>query len=117
MRDYYHNRRQWLRNTLGPNCAYCDNSDEEFHLDHIDPTRKKYKINKVLKGLAKSKLASEMPNLQILCLNCHKNKTKKESKLRNSARPLNEMHGTATGYGKFKCRCDLCRKWKKNTRN
>jgi 5-methylcytosine-specific restriction endonuclease McrA len=75
MHNYYHNRRRWLCEVLPHGCSH---EKDEFHIDHIDPSKKKYKINKVLKGLSKEKLAEEMPNLQILCPECHKEKTDNE---------------------------------------
>jgi 5-methylcytosine-specific restriction endonuclease McrA len=81
MNSRYHNRRAWLKKILGPGCARCGEDVEEFHIDHINPSNKRHKINRVLDGLAKEKLAKEMINLQILCPPCHLEKSKEDGSL------------------------------------
>jgi hypothetical protein len=95
-------RRVWLENN-GP-CVKCG-SDENLQVDHVDP---KLKISHKVWSWSEKRRNTELAKCQILCSNCHKKKTKSE-------RP-ESAHGTARRYVKYRCRCEICRTWKRKDR-
>lgn len=72
-RKYYYKKRRELIEKLGGKCVICG-STNNLEFDHINSLIKKYNIGKVIKS--SSKINNEINNLQLLCHNCHLNKTK-----------------------------------------
>lgn len=102
MREYmlarYHRRRDLWLAKLGGSCAECGGlSDLEF--DHIEPKEKTFNIGRALTSASESKLAGEMRKCQLLCQNCHRDKTNSEQSV--------EHGGGLTG--KKNCLCELCK--------
>lgn len=122
MREYMKNRRDLRRAEaklyLGNKCFSCG-SEDSLEFDHIDPTTKCFNVSsaKALDG-PWARFAEELNKCQLLCTSCHLNKTAQENRLKI---PWNKtaaaVHGTAVMYGRFKCRCSLCKIWKKKYRN
>lgn len=90
-------RREWLGRN-GP-CKKCG-SDQDLEVDHIDP---KTKINHKVWTWKESKRNLELAKCQVLCWECHKDKTINEQKT--------NKHGLRM-YEKWNCRCSICKKSK-----
>lgn len=80
-------------------CVKCGGINN-LQLDHIDRSDK---VSHRIWTWSEERRQQEIAKCQILCIACHKAKTKLEF-----ATP--EPHGKESGYSKRKCRCDLCRK-------
>lgn len=90
----------------GKVCASCG-STKELELDHIDPTKKKYNPA-LLWGMSVNNPSriEELAKCQVLCVECHKNKTIKEMPITHGWTPY--QHGTSKTYDRG-CRCVLCK--------
>jgi hypothetical protein len=91
-------RKQWFEEN-GP-CAKCG-SWEDLELDHVNRNEKR--THRVWSLSAEAR-KTELAKCQVLCKDCHKEKT-----LAELTKPL--VHGTANGYKGKRCRCDACRQW------
>lgn len=105
MREYmlkrYKIRRAKAIEFLGSKCVNC-NSIEELQFDHIHPSTKLFNIAKQ-SSVAEDKFWTEVKKCQLLCQECHTNKTLKD---------LNQVsakttHGTLSSYRY--CKCELCK--------
>lgn len=74
MTSRYHRRRNEFIESRGGKCERC-NSTDRLELDHVDPDQKKYDIGKILSGGSEAKVQSELAKCQVLCYDCHKEKT------------------------------------------
>jgi hypothetical protein len=95
-------RAEWIAEN-GP-CAVCGNT-ENLEVDHIDPAAKTMNPAMVW-SLSAAKRAAELAKCQVLCSDCHLEKT-----LREKAKPPPQPHGTKARYSRRGggCRCELCR--------
>ena len=92
-------RAEWVASQGGV-CAKCGSS-ERIEIDHIDPALKEYKIATIW-SRRKEIRDYELAKCQLLCYDCHKEKTVGHS--------LKDMkHGTFSMYQSRKCRCEECR--------
>lgn len=100
-------REKWLLEN-GP-CKKCGSS-LDLELDHVDPNSK---ISHRVWSWSALRRDAELVKCQVLCKQCHLSKTEEERV------EVWFAHGTSTTYTKRKCRCDLCRDWKRqdNKRN
>lgn len=98
-RKYWYKRRQRLLDYLGGKCAKCG-SRERLEFDHINPELKTVNISHNVTFAA---MQVELDKCQLLCNNCHRQKSKEEAKLR---RPM--RHGTYYAWLNNKCRCEIC---------
>jgi hypothetical protein len=92
-------RRAWFS---GKVCAWCGTT-EDLQLDHIDP---KTKISHRIFSLGDERRLAELAKCQVLCGGCHKKKTFEFDTRRTE-------HGASAMYQTYKCRCSLCREWKR----
>lgn len=67
----YHRKRQEYITKLGGKCAICG-STVDLQFDHIDPQHKELAVSACLTSL---KVEKELSKCQLLCKNCHKQKT------------------------------------------
>lgn len=75
MKERYERRRsEWIE-TLGGVCVECG-TNERLEFDHIDPLSKEYSVAKILSGGSEAKVATEMAKCQLLCHDCHKDKSR-----------------------------------------
>ena len=95
-KNYYYHRRQQIFEYLGGECKSCG-SKENLHVDHIDPNNKEFDISRKL-SVRRNK--DELDKCQLLCRDCHIEKTRIE----NSG----WTHGTMYGWMKKKCCCEIC---------
>ena len=75
-REYYHKRRNELIKRLGGKCAVCG-STENLEFDHIDADNKIFNIGHLL-SKSKDEVDIELNKCQLLCKNCHLQKSKKD---------------------------------------
>ena len=99
----YWERKAWAVERLGGKCAKCG-STEELEFDHIDPATKSFTVASRLDTGRIELLELELKKCQLLCLDCHNEKTAYEI----GSGPIVD-HGYVM-YCKKKCRCDVCRK-------
>lgn len=100
-REYYYKRRKAIIDYLGGKCVKCEETNN-LEIDHVDPSNKSFNISKRL-SLKNNK--DEIDKCQLLCENCHDQKTAIEN--------TGITHGTPVGWMKSKCQCDLCQKAKR----
>lgn len=92
-------RDDWIK-SQGSMCAICKTTDGPWEVDHIDPSTK-ICSPKAIWNRAESFRLSELAKCQLLCVQCHKQKTIEENSLAVE-------HGSyKRGYSKG-CKCDLC---------
>ena len=103
MKNRYHNTRRDIADRLGGKCARCGSAKGPWHFDHIDKKKKSMRAAD-LHSVNDKKFESEIKNLQLLCADCHKEKTR-EAWDYNVPKP---RHGTYWGYRKYNCRCPQC---------
>jgi 5-methylcytosine-specific restriction endonuclease McrA len=103
MANRYHNVRNKIINDLGGKCNKCGITNVPFEIDHIDSSKKTFRAADA-HSVSEERLNKELPNLQLLCNPCHKEKTK-ESWDYGTNKP---SHGTYWMYRKYKCRCNEC---------
>jgi hypothetical protein len=104
MRDRYHRVRQDIIKQLGGKCVNCG-SKKDLHFDHIDKKKKSFRAADI-HSVSDKRLKKEIKNIQLLCPDCHKEKTKEAWDFgSNAPRPT---HGTYWMYRKHGCRCDKC---------
>jgi hypothetical protein len=102
MKDRYHRVRQELIDQLGGKCVTCG-SKKDLHFDHIKKKHKTFRMSDV-HSVSDKRLKKEIKNIQLLCDECHKKKTK-ESWDFGAPKP---QHGTYWMYRQHGCRCDKC---------
>lgn len=94
-------RLREARDRLGDKCSKCGSTDR-LEFDHIDPATKVRPLMRL--ALAKpSKWEAELAKCQVLCHECHWDKTRQDRSLVKGG-----THGTRNTYN-HGCRCDLCR--------
>ncbi len=103
MLNRYYKRRNDFINRLGNKCVSCGKKDN-LELDHIDPSIKSFNISKALSSWSIKKIEAEFVKLQLLCKECHIQKTI----IDKSNSPW--KHGTLSDYRY--CKCLLCKKAK-----
>jgi 5-methylcytosine-specific restriction endonuclease McrA len=105
MANRYHQVRQKIIDRLGGRCMRCGSSDGNLHLDHKDASKKTMRASD-LHSVNDKKFEKEVKNLQILCADCHKNKTKEDWDY--SPQTPRVTHGDYWFYKKYRCRCPAC---------
>lgn len=101
----YARRRGQIIEQLGSKCNQC-NSTSNLEIDHIDAGKKSFDIGKRLAGIAERKLAEEVKKCQLLCGECHEEK----SIVDTGKQRAKGTHGTLSAFKH--CKCDLCKKAK-----
>lgn len=102
MQERYTERMSTAIAKLGGKCVRCP-TVSNLQLDHINPATKSFTIGK-LWSIAKETFLNELTKCQLLCVDCHIEKTRIEQN-QDDAR---KVHGTLSSYRY--CRCELCRK-------
>lgn len=108
----YYFRKKVCIQRLGGKCNRCGSIDR-LEFDHVQKDKKFKAVTELLTGTIVL-LLKEINKCQLLCYQCHKEK----SKVDNSK----YQHGTLTMYKNHRCRCESCRsvwnmatkRWKKN---
>ena len=97
MLNRYHTRRTEAIEHLGGQCVRCGTT-EQLEVDHITPADKTYDIGKVWSYSAE-KFWTEIAKCQVLCVECHKTKTREDR-----GETPHGMHR----YQRYGCRCNIC---------
>lgn len=111
MRTYmlarYHRRRTAAIAFLGGRCVKCG-SEGKLEFDHVVPRSKAggFTIGKKIASVAESKLMEEIARCQLLCGECHREKTLADLNVKRAK----GVHGSLTNYRRYGCRCEPCRK-------
>jgi hypothetical protein len=109
MREYmanrYHQKRQEVIDRLGGKCVRCGTSEGTLHLDHKNKAKKTMRASD-LHSVNDKRFEDEIKNLQILCAECHKNKSFENWDY--SSRTPKPGHGSYWMYRKYRCRCPAC---------
>ena len=94
-------RAEWFeKNCI---CLGCG-SKENLEIDHIDASKK---ISHKVWSWSENRRNEELAKCQVLCHSCHVLKSKSSGVWQIAE------HGGYTMYTKHKCKCTLCRKWKR----
>lgn len=96
----YKRRRDEAISSLGGCCVRCS-STENLELDHIVASTKEYDIGKILGGGSEAKVQAELAKCQVLCHDCHVQKSHEEG-------DTNYVEHGGGLTGKRNCRCELC---------
>jgi hypothetical protein len=107
IRAWRKKRLEWALETLGNKCVRCS-SVENLHFDHIDPKTKVEAIQRMI-GAKLEMLKIELAKCQLLCAKCHREKTRQNHEYGYAP----TTHGTQQMYQRYKCRCDICRQYKR----
>ena len=103
-------RRKVAVRYLGGKCVVCE-SEKKLQFDHIDPGAKSFCIASQT-SVREDLFWKEIDKCQLLCEDHHREKTKEEQSVRWGGI---HKHGTCSTYRRG-CRCELCRKWKRESR-
>lgn len=99
-----------LIDALGGVCLNCGSTDR-LEFDHVLPEDKVFDIAPNLE-ISLERLLPELQKCQILCRNCHANKTNIDN-----GHQVGGVHGLTGTYTNYGCRCDECRAvWAKSRR-
>lgn len=96
--DRYHKTSQKYIQVLGGKCIKCG-TDQELQFDHINPSEKKYEINKII-NRKENFVLLELAKCQLLCKACHLEKTVSEK--------ITSKHGSMRTWMHKKCQCNTC---------
>jgi 5-methylcytosine-specific restriction endonuclease McrA len=118
MRDYLRERWRIRRANaifvLGGRCVECLTTNK-LEFDHIEPEEKAFNVSRA-STWAIERFWTEIDKCQLLCEDCHKEKTILYLKTLIGREPGNKIHnpvhGTGHMYNKLKCRCGECKNWK-----
>ena len=105
MQRRYRKRREQVIIKLGGCCSVCGTT-ENLEIDHIDRSTKTYNVAHIFSA-REEKFWAEIEKCQLLCKQCHRDKTDKENEALGFKKE--HEHGTINGYITDKCRCDLCK--------
>ena len=104
----YHERKVEMLDYLGNKCVKCGSCDN-LEFDHVDHNNKSFTITQNW-GRSWEILKEELDKCQLLCKNCHLEKSMNEGSLAKGInKQPNQVHGTVHSYNKYKCRCADCK--------
>ena len=102
---------------LGGKCVICGTT-QNLQFDHINPAEKEFDVGQLL-NYAQIKILEELKKCQLLCDTHHTQKSKANGEYRGGHNKIdikNASHGTSIMYHKFKCKCEECKQYKRNSR-
>ena len=110
MREY---QRQWVAARRAAwfadkSCVVCG-ATKDLEMHHIDPEEK---VSNSVWSWAQARRDAELAKCEVRCAEHHMDVTKEQVREWNTT-PLDEKkHGTQNTYGRFGCRCELCKNWR-----
>ena len=112
MKTRWQQRRKAAIEFLGGKCVVCDTT-ENLQFDHIVPATKDGTVAR-MSSLSEEVFWREIDKCQLLCKDCHEAKTKVE-RAEKAAELRKELtlHGTGSMYQREKCRCEICKLWRR----
>jgi 5-methylcytosine-specific restriction endonuclease McrA len=103
-------RRVTLIAMLGGHCVECGESDRSrLHFDHVDPETKVATVSRLLDTGRWERILEEAVKCQLLCVDCHKLKTRSETRARTLARWVEEDKAAGRFEGRFRPLLSLSR--------
>ena len=115
MKERWRKRRVEAELFLGGKCVICGVS-EDLEFDHINPATKLYTIAKA-SSFSEKRFWEEVKKCQLLCKEHHYEKSRINKDYRGGHNKiLDPQHGTSIMYNREKCKCDLCKDWKRKSR-
>lgn len=109
-KEWHNKRKQRALEMLGGKCCKCG-SLENLEFDHIEPGSVSFRIVPGLR-LSWARVEAELKKCQLLCHECHLEKTCEERHYNRG------IHGIIGMYSNHGCRCDECtRAWAEYYRN
>lgn len=105
MAERYTKRRAEAIARLGGSCVRCGAKDD-LQFDHIDPATKHFTLADS-GGTAADRFWAEVEKCQLLCRECHQEKSVEAGDL-----PRRATHGTLAMYRHHGCRCEVCKQAK-----
>jgi 5-methylcytosine-specific restriction endonuclease McrA len=107
MANRYHQTRKKVIDRLGGKCVRCGTTEGTLHLDHKDAKKKTMRASD-LHSVNDKRFEAEIKNLQVLCEDCHRDKTFEDWDY--SSLTPKKTHGSYWFYRKYRCRCPECTK-------
>jgi hypothetical protein len=87
---------------LGERCVVCRESDAaQLQFDHIDPRTKRTTVSALLDTGTWVRILEEAAKCQLLCVECHKEKTRAEAYIRKIERWVEEDEADALAGGLY----------------
>jgi 5-methylcytosine-specific restriction endonuclease McrA len=88
---------------MGGRCSECGRDDPgQLQFDHVDPEMKEVDVSDLLNTGIPERIAKEVLKCQLLCVNCHKEKTRAEADARKMARWVEEDQAAGLLDGLFR---------------
>lgn len=104
---HYYDRKALYIEKLGGKCIKCESTDD-LEFDHIDPESKTFDIGSIMRRDIEVVL-KELSKCQLLCTECHFQKTVSEGSLGSSwVNKPRLVHGSTWTYKHHGCRCIVC---------
>jgi 5-methylcytosine-specific restriction endonuclease McrA len=101
--ERYARRRLALIEALGGRCAECGEDNASLlEFDHVDPETKEAGVSGLLISATLERIAKEALKCQLLCVDCHKRKTRVETYARMMARWIEEDKAAGRFDGLFR---------------
>jgi 5-methylcytosine-specific restriction endonuclease McrA len=96
-------RKLTLIAMLGGRCVECGESDRSrLHFDHVDPETTVATVSELLDTGSWERILEEAAKCQLLCVDCHKPKTRSETRARTLARWVEEDKAAGRFEGRFR---------------
>ena len=102
-------RTAWFKDKA---CIKCG-STEKLENHHRDRTTK---IASDVWNWSQERRDAELSKCDVLCKGCHREITSEQNKQDFSTPLAEKKHGTDNTYNRHRCRCELCRAWKRSSR-
>lgn len=111
-RKRYAERKAKAIEHLGCVCVVCG-SEDDLQFDHVDPETKSCNVSPMLSKRSWKAILEELNKCQLLCIDCHQEKTTTEASDREPwNKGTGKKHGSYHGVYTLKCKCPECSDYK-----
>lgn len=115
MRERRQKRRERIIKMLGDTC-HCGSTDR-LEIDHKDWSQKAFTLSGKDLDQAWNKIVVEVEKCQLLCHEHHRAKTIAEGRTGGGHNRIEDpKHGTWVMYTREKCKCEICKQWRRDYR-